>query len=369
MKYLGKVSLTMAALALSAVAFAGPDLDTRVQDLEKQMKQVRTETAKGTYGATTALARPEVQGNGYFLTLDILYWHAKVGGTEYSYTDNDLSFTLPVIGRTRDLGFGWDWGVRFGAGYNFEYGGWDTYVNFTLFDTNDGQKTTAGLNGTVIPLRGTSYIVDGDFSSHSFTHCNEATSQFDLDFERIDVELGRNYFISKELALRPHFGLVTAWINEDQVTRYTGGSVLGINTVNVKDRNDFWGIGIRTGLNTKWFIGNGFSIFGNASGALVYGYYEVQHKEWYTPSPTNYLRLNANMHRFSPTAQLTLGLSYEQYLNNDKQHISLSLGYDVQYWWRQNQMLQINDNFGIRYGRYSEDLGFYGITLDIRWDF
>ena len=101
------------------------DMDSRVTQLENQMQQVRTETAMGTYGAQTASARAEVDGYGWFFNFDVLYWHAKVGGTEFAYTDQDPRAQLPVKGRTKDIDFEWDWGIRVGLGYNFEHDGWD----------------------------------------------------------------------------------------------------------------------------------------------------------------------------------------------------------------------------------------------------
>lgn len=64
-----------------------------------------------------------------------------------------------------------------------------------------------------------------------------------------------------------------------------------------------------------------------------------------------------------------MGLRYDTYLHNDKHHIGIGLGFEGQYWWRQNQMLKIDDFDELKYERYSEDLAFYGITGDIRFDF
>ena len=77
-------SIAVASIVTSSAAFAAMDMDSRVTQLESQMSQVRTETAMGTYGANTASARAEVDGRGWFITADVLYWHAKVGGTEYA---------------------------------------------------------------------------------------------------------------------------------------------------------------------------------------------------------------------------------------------------------------------------------------------
>lgn len=360
-----KVPMSLVAFAASASVFAAPDMDTRVHNLEQQMKQVRTETASGTFGAKTATARPEVDGFGAFLNIDVLYWHAKVGGSEYCYTDNDMNASLPIQGTVSENDFNWDWGFRVGLGYNFDYDGWDAFLNYTYFDSSDGSSTSANFNGSVIPLKGTPSIT----GSTDLTSVTSATSSYRFDYDNLDLELGRNYFVSRSLSFRPHFGLRSSWLDLTQRTTFSGGSVLMNNQLRVCDVNNFWGMGPRTGFNSKWHLSDCFSVVGNVSGALLYGYYKVSHSENDTSSLSNQIDITANMHRFSPNAQMFLGLSFDKYMFNDKQHIGIALGWEIQYYWRANQMLKSDDFQVLKYERYSEDAAMYGVTLDFRWDF
>ena len=161
---LSKLSIAIASLMMtSSAAYAAMDMDSRVSQLEKQMSQVRTENPMGTYGANTASARPDlVDGNGWFFTADVLYWHGKVGGTDYAYSDQDPTAQLPIKGRNKDISFDWDWGLRAGVGYRFEHDGWDLSAQYTLFDSNGSDSTVAGPNSSLVPLRGTSTIISGD---------------------------------------------------------------------------------------------------------------------------------------------------------------------------------------------------------------
>jgi hypothetical protein len=362
----------------SSTLFGAMDMDSRVTQLENQMQQVRTETAMGTYGANTATASPQIEGDcyGWFFTADVLYWHAKVGGTEFAYTDNDPVGALPIKGRVKHIDFEWDWGFRFGLGYNFDHDGWDIRAEYTYFDSNGSDSTSAGLNSTVIPLRGTSGIVATVANpAYQFIFCGSAKSQYDFDYQSVDLELGRAYFVSRTLSFRPHWGLKSAWIDQQQITRYTGGTAndnnlgLGVNTVHVKDDCDFWGLGPRVGVDSKWYLGCGFSIFGNVAGALLFGHFDVNHKERYSLLQDNRVKMSANRHAFSPNVQMQLGLRYDTYVHCGKQHIGVGLGYEANYWWRQNQMLKIDDAQVLKYERYSEDVSMHGLTLDIKWDF
>lgn len=360
-----KVPASLVAFAASASVFAAPDMDSRVHNLEQQMKQVRTETATGTYGAKTASARPEVDGAGFFVNVDVLYWHVKMGGTEYCYTDQDPQATLPLAGAMQENSFDWDFGFRVGLGYNFQHDSWDTFLNYTYYRTSDFDKSVAGFGGSLVPLKGTPSIT-GDTN---LTYASEASSDYSFDFDNVDLELGRNYFISRSLSFRPHFGLRSSWIDLTQNSSFTGGNVLGDNLLQVYDNNNFWGIGPRAGVNSKWYLTKGFGIIGNISGSLLYGYYKVQHNENDTANLSNEIKINGNMHRFAPNAQLLLGLSYDKYIFNDKQHIGVSLGWEILYYWRVNQMIKSDDFQVLKYERYSEDAALYGVTLDFRWDF
>lgn len=75
-----------------------------------------------------------------------------------------------------------------------------------------------------------------------------------------------------------------------------------------------------------------------------------------------------------------VGLTWDTYLNSNRQHLSLKGGYEVQYFWRINQMMKTEsqvivpfteDQRALRhyFDPISEDLMFYGITGEVRLDF
>ncbi len=332
------------------------------------MGYVLTSNPNDTFGARPASARPEVDGAGYFATFDILYWQAKVDGTEFAYSSINLVQSYPVRGRVFPVEFDWNWGFRAGFGTNFVHGGWDLYANFTYFKSDGNASVSSGTGGQVVPTKGDPQIISTPVSTTLKT-VGKATSQYGVDFDRVDLELGKNFYNSYNLSFRPHLGLVTTWINQKQTVRYTAGP-LGINTVQVKDKCDFWGMGPRTGLDSKWYLTNGFSVFGNISGALVYGLFQVQHKNWYSATVDNKVFLRGNVHKFAPTAQMQIGLSYDTYLSNERQHLCISLGYDCQYWWSVNQNFTFNSALGYHsYTRENSNLSFHGIDLHLRLDF
>ena len=378
---LRKISISITTLMASSTAFAGMDIDSRVTQLENQMQQVRTETAMGTYGAQTATARAEVDGYGWFFTTDILYWRARVGGTEFAYTNNTQTTKVPLKGTIKNIDFDWNWGLRVGAGYNFDHDGWDFRLGYTLFHNSGNSSANAGLHGIVIPLKGSERITVllDQVPQNVFVFSKSAKAQYDFNYEGIDVNIGRAYYMSSKVSHRPHWGLKTTWIDQEQIVRYTGGDQiaedgemlgLGDDTVQVKEDCNFWGLGPRLGIDSKWYLGYGISAFGDIAGALVFGQFDLGYQELYTRKlPETSIKLNGHRHAFSPNMQMRLGLRYDAYLHDNKQHIGVGVGFEANYWWRQNQMLIMSESFSVKSTKISEDVSMHGLTVDFKWDF
>lgn len=373
------IGLVCMASLVASSAFAGSKSD-RIAALEKKVNELGTENAMGNFGVMTSSASPDVNGYGFNIWAGGIYQKASIGGTEFTYTDNDPASSLPIRGRLKEIDFDWDWGFRVGAGYKFEHDNWDVNLWYTYFDSSGSKNVSSGLNGSVIPVRASSKITTGCNNFGSFFLAEIAKSQFDANFHVLNLELGRDYFISGNLTLRPHFGLESVWIDLEQIIRYSGGETadggLDVNTVRVKDDNDFWGMGPRAGIDSKWFMGYGLNIFGNASAAALYGHVDVDHSERFSLcSADNNISISANTHRIVPTMQLQIGLGWDRYFNNDKQHVRLRIGYDSTYFWRANQFIDVDDvraqsQAGIpKFERVSEDVMMQGLMFDAKLSF
>ncbi|MCF7851844.1 MAG: MOMP family protein [Simkaniaceae bacterium] len=364
-----KVPLAFAAIAASAAAFAGMDMDSRVSQLETQMKQVRIETEQESFGANTASARPESDLTGFYIGAGFVYQQAKAGGTDYAYTDNDSANTFPIYGSMQDIDYKWGWGLNIMAGYNMPHDGMDVRLNYHYYDQSSNGKVAAGLNGVIVPLRAASTIVDG--TEGSFDQCTSASSDYSLNMNLLDLQLGRDFFVSKMLTLRPFFGLSSQWISQKQNTQYSGGSQLDVNSVYVNDTSKFWGMGPEVGVNTQWYLGEGFSIFGDVNGSLLYGRFDVNHRENYSQNVNHVISINGDVHRVVPTAQGIIGLSYDTYVDNSTHHFGIRIGYNVEYFFFQNQMLKIDyeADTTVHFERANENLGIHGLTVDASWSF
>lgn len=365
----------------SIAAFAG--LSDRVEKLEQEMKEVGATTTMDTFGANFAPGAPSVDGRGFFIAGELLYWHAKVGGTDYAYslssaaTFNALIF--PVNGSTKENDFSWHLGAKAALGYNLPHNNWDLLLRYTYFESNDIDSSAKYFPSAIRMMR-----TFANFAIFS----ERAKSHFDIDYNNLDLEMGRWTYMSPKIAVRPHIGVKAAWIDLQQKITY-GLPEIGLDLFShadfkVKDNSDFRGLGPRIGIDSNWHLGYGFSIKADASFSLLYGHYKARHKED-TPDglivaqiSSLDIKMKSKAHGFSPFLNTILGLQWERYINDNKQHLSFSGGYEVQYYWRQNQIefaedfhtaTALNPPFRIQFEKRSEDVMFYGLNFQARLDF
>ena len=383
------VSLIAFSLNISAIAFT--DLDDRLDTLEKEMQEISARNPQDTLGASFISARPEVEGN-WFVTFDLTYWHTKLGGTEYAYTFHDFnaggaalpfgSPAFPLDGDVKDHDFGWDIGFKGGLGYKTPHDNWDVYARYTWYETEDTSSSFKSAPSGLISLTHYLPVVSSHVKSH-----------LDVNYNNVELELARSFFVSSQVSFRPHFDVKSAWIDINNDISYTASGISPVFRTfagldfKTKERLTFWGIGPRAGIDSKWHLGYGFHIFGDAAASILYGKFTTLQRDYLPPHflPNNLdggliFKMRHKFHRYVPFAQMFLGLGWERYINNDKQHLGFKAGYEVQYYWRINQIHQPEDvNIGnvvpplasarIQFEKQSEDLMFYGITGEARLDF
>ena len=355
----------------------------RVEKLEQEMSQIGATNSMDNFGTSFTTASPK-GSNHIYIFADPLYWHAKAGGTEYAITveshGNPLSIQTinnpPIVGSLKGNDFGWDWGLRFGLGYNFDHDCWDLNANYTWYQTNQTAQVRKNTPSFVIATR-----------ANDIVWMQGAKSTFNVGYNNVNLELGRSYYISKSISLKPHFGLKSAWLDLKQNVHYAltfHGAPNPFQRTIIKSisKSYSWGIGPRAGLNTEWYLGDGFSIAGNVATALLYGY--VRSDVHFKPdgNSNNFgdlisRKLKAKTHRYLPTIQMFLGLIWETFMFERTKHLTLGAGYELEYYWRANQMLYLEDTanrntFNSRRDHvdsFSEDVMFYGLTLKAKLAF
>ena len=277
-------------------------------------------------------------------------------------------------GRVKEVDFNWSWGFKVGIGYNMmKHDEWDSQLYYTWFHTSKKQR--AGIESTVqIPNAAGALVSAGIDSLYTFPQSIGAVGNttvfksgeidWNIRYNMFDWELGRNFYVSKHLALRPHVGIKGGWINQHINGHFD--SFADLRRTYHMD-NDFWGVGPSGGVNTKWNLGNVnthfFSLFGDFASAYMWG---CTHVKFDQNDPTFHDReltsLGKNLG--ATMLQAFMGFGWDTNFHRDMCHFSMRLGYEYQQWFNQLQLFSLLD-----YHRDNYDLTLQGGTLEIRFDF
>jgi hypothetical protein len=378
MKNLNKIALSLAATFLTGAAFSASDVESRLSELEKKVSEISAVNSLDNLGPNLASARAEPKGMGWNLSVDVLYWQTKAAPADYCYL-NDAAVDAPINYTITNqfVDFDWSWGFKVAAGYNFEHDLWDTRLEYSYF-RNSGDNCVGPVSAPSAVQ--SQYLEDfytltqdsvSDYLDLDLVGVNaaEARAHIKNSYDNLYLELGRAFFVSKCLSIRPSIGVEAAWITLKSRVKFTGGkqfisnmieTVGGFdcNTLSSMTRSKFTGVGPRAAMNTKWHLCEGFSIYGNANAALLFSYMQHSSQTTYSAKPNNQANLVSNFHALSPTAKFELGIMYDKYIMCDTQHFGISLGYENQYYW------------DIAYvANQTRSLGLYGVTLKLQWDF
>ena len=375
-------------LATSLVATAGfvhADGDSaQMRNLENRVNAL--EQRRGATGMINPPGRPQVRdGVDLFLFGQLLVWNAHENGLPFAIVNENSGHNL-ADSKVKNIHSEWDAGFRVGIGYNLPHDGWDLNLAWLRFNTDGEKKINAHSNRHVFSTRNQPREMNVFNDS-----CQKAHSRWDLHLNQLDLDLGREFFVSKWLTLRPHFGVRSDWVHqkwESHFRNFQGFQFINpqINTfppnkLEIEYKDEWWGIGLEGGLDTQWGLGSGWSLFGNMTGAILYGFHDIDVEDevspavtisgYFTPTSKGTFVDMDNTYRVShPILDIMMGLRYDRMFSNDQFHLGLQLGWEHHVYFSQNQFPVFVDdvNLGTIVSNQG-DLTFQGWTLSARFDF
>lgn len=336
----------------------------------------------------TPAVAPEVTDRANITTsADFLWWGTYLGGLEFAISgalDLDASpGSLNVErGKVKKPPFAWAPGMKLSIGVDYRLDNWNTTATYTgLYSSREhtsvhrDDKKELAINFPVQPLFN-ALVFSFGFGAWGAV---EAECTWKQKFNVLDVDLARNFFISKTLTLRPHIGLKASWIEEEFAVSFpeivpviAPGGISAPSQLNafyqLKQRQ--WGLGTRLGLNAVWHITKEFGLYGDLSATALWSSYRNHMDEvtlWVPPSfdtepLSNITTLNTDGRIFEilPIYELGFGIEYMHWFHNDACLFFLKAGWEEQIWSEFNQ-------FVLPYDRLHGDLSLHGI--DVRMGF
>jgi hypothetical protein len=165
---------------------------------------------------------------------------------------------------------------------------------------------------------------------------------WDLEFNVLDLLLGREFWISPRLSFKPFTGMKFSW-NEQQLT-VSSHSNVSSNYLRYIMKIKQMGVGLTGGLNTSYYMWNKWSIYGNFALSGMFNSISTLRKNYFTNSSvSNVLDINSHGSNNDVTAivESGLGLRFETCFSHYKW--LLEAGWETQVWLDQAVFMLMND--------------------------
>ncbi len=306
-------------------------------------------------GLANLAVRPKTQDGTFRVFGDALYYHtSEIFDWAYTRSGNSTTFETDY----KILDFNWAPGFSVGLGYNMVHDNWDTQLQYTWFQSN----ATGAASGVVIA----GFLAARLSLLEPFTTGNAALH---LDYNMFDWDLGRSFFVSEFLSLRPTIGLKGGWINQNLNTTWTipdffFTTFLLSATENLKQR--FQCGGPKGGFTANWILANFqqhfFSIVSHAEAGFLWGHWSIQ--DQYTDNLSTDIAVITTDRNFGAfVLQGFLGLGWDCNFNDNRFHVQAKIGYQIEDWLNQ---LQIYTNIS---GSQNNDLILQGLNFSLGFDF
>lgn len=308
----------------------------------------------------------------FFVTADYILWTAREKNLEFANVQlSQIANPTPSAGNNQVFypSNKYKSGFKVGLGTDFCHDGWDVYAEYTWFRTNNKKNTGSGFQSSINPKLFDSYwsVDQPNITPENFF--DSGSAKWRLHINVVDLELGRNFYVSPRLILRPFYGLKGAWNRQHMNVVFNNiNNVMEQPVESMHNQLKNWGIGVRGGMDTSWHITREFSIIGNMAFTGLWEQFKARRFDT-AISSTNVLNSSVNMketqYSVAPVMEWMLGLKWETGLSCDEYHLALTAAWEMQVWFDQNQFLRVPGTASGTGG----NLSLQGLTIDARFDF
>lgn len=328
----------------------------------------------------TPTARGCPNKSGPYVVGAFLYWKTQLEKEDVveKTTAEEGSNSLTLNIKPQEVHFKYAPGFKLGVGYNFKRDFWDIFANWTQLNSDKNHRFSnstftfgaASIEDSIlyipIPANGGVAFLGGSVDSKYKSHLSI-----------LDIELGRNLFIGRNVSMRPFVGVKADWIHWKFTNAYRNffrsdtPELLGPSDFILKEHNQ--GVGPRMGLNSRWILSSwNFSLFANVAGSLMWtdmkGKKTVSQTSLETGETVNILT-KAHRHEIKPVVEYIMGFDWGWCIRKSF-YMNLSAGYEMQLWWDQTaadlNATVLNFNGEVH---PVQALMLHGLTTALRFDF
>lgn len=307
-------------------------------------------------------AKPPLHGT-YSAFGELLFWNAAEENLDFAIYSTLAGTQPPYAPTTHPISLsdhdhyvpGW----RFGIGYSEE---WNLSAYWTHFYSKKERSANEAIPGFF-------------FSNLSNPVATASKGNWRVQLDTVDIEASYPVRFSFFEAL-PHISVRGAWINQQVEALYERvffiGSAFPEADYYSLNKNDFWGAGLRGGVDGFWRFFSDFALFAKSGVSLLAGKFNVSRHQYLEDTITfNSETFLAGSERalakckketLASSVDLEAGLAWR--FCGASVEFSFSLAWECAIWFAQNQMKEaISDLSGaVRHVDLNGDLVFQGLT-------
>lgn len=296
----------------------------------------------------------------FFISGEFLYWRAENQGFSYGTHFKSVN-GLGNQGHLMRVPSEWAPAFRAGIGWNTAGDFWDIFFDYTWYRNHASRSTTT--DRSLLPLWPVTHPTALFASASAKTH-------FKMDMG--DLEIGRLLFLTKSLACRPYIGIRGGILHQKLENSFSNSIVL-YEEQNFSGKNDFWGVGPRTGFKGEWHWTERFSLTGNLAGALLYGKTKassVTNRRDVGSSTALQFRHTDYFYQLAPTLQMAFGFQWQTCFNCERMFFKMGASWETNYWWNQLNCPLGHESTLIPFpATANQSLNMEGLTVNMEWDF
>jgi len=296
-------------------------------------------------GEVTPPAGPRVTDwSDFYITGEFLWWNPKQEGLSYVSGGRNTGSLTDFKGHKEYVSSHYRAGFKVGFGFDFRHDGWDLYANYTWLSPAalSGRTSATARSGGLV----SQWLFPLPLVPASPVPALAAQARWKLRFNVLDTELGRNFYLSSKLTMRPYMGFKAAWIAQDYDASYEVDQALAdfaaISKVSMDNDQDFTGFGLRGGLNSSWKIGQMWYLYGNLAFSALWSEFENHRKDHLITATGSTFHSNDvedTLRTVSPVLEMGLGLQYIQDFKNGRWRFTFQIGWEEQVWLYQNKFI------------------------------
>ena len=325
---------------------------TKVATATKSQPSVNTSSSQAMCpGQITPPAGPRVcDGADLYITADFIWWKAEQTNLSYAYNGAAGGVDEGTFSNEADATQGWMHqphfkykpGFKVGMGLLSAHDHWDLFAQYTWLHSSVSNSSTSSSNSI---LQGTDTY--GFFPLGDAPTYGSASADWKLRFNVLDVELGRNFWISKRLTLRPFIGMKFSWNRETyNISAANVGSAPVTSTLDIDFKLKQLGVGLRAGIDSAYYFSNHFSLFGDFALTGLWNSIKSSRTNTFQASSATdaFTNLNVKYHPNPVTAvlEMDLGLRFETIFSKGRYMYVLQAGWENQVWFDQGQFISTN---------------------------